>query len=471
MKDLATPFVEMYLALLVGALALAGVALAFSLRTQARSLLGLGLLLVTAVLVPFHLGDTAGGVSGPLVMAGALCVAWLLQQLVRRRVALDGSRVVMAVVAFMAVAILSFVVGQYPWFPTAHAPMRAQLGGLGLFLLSGSVFLLIGHQVGRLTQLRRLTWVFIASGTLLVVMLIIGWPDVKVGRIGITSSQSIGSMFFVWLVAMSISQGLCNRDLPPPLRFTMVAAGALTLARSLFLAFSWASGWLPPLVAVAVIVFVRYPRTALGASLLGIVPVMLFGDRVFAALLEGGESYSWMTRLEAFRVILQVVVHNPLLGFGPANYSHYTVLFPILGWWVQFSSHNNYLDLVAQTGLVGLLVFFWFVAEVFLLAMRLRWRVPAGFARAYVIGVMGGLAGSLVAALLADWVIPFAYNIGLRGFRSSVLFWFFLGGLLAIKRMSASPSAMGAAVPRAEPLFPAAGPLKAAAPLAFKDMA
>jgi len=103
--------------------------------------------------------------------------------------------------------------------------------------------------------------------------------------------------------------------------------------------------------------------------------------------------------------------------------------------------------------------------------MRLRWRVPAGFARAYVIGVMGGLAGSLVAALLADWIIPFAYNIGLRGFRSSVLFWFFLGGLLAIKRMSASPSAMGAAVPRAEPLFPAAGPLKAAAPLAFKDMA
>ena len=138
--------------------------------------------------------------------------------------------------------------------------MRAQLGGLGLFLLSGSVFLLIGHQVGCLTQLRRLTWVFIASGTLLVVILIIGWPDVKVGRIGITSSQSIGSMFFVWLVAMSISQGLYNRDLPPPLRFTMVAAGALALARSLFLAFSWASGWLPPLVALAVIVLRALPK-------------------------------------------------------------------------------------------------------------------------------------------------------------------------------------------------------------------
>ncbi len=168
-------------------------------------------------------------------------------------------------------------------------------------------------------------------------------------------------------------------------------------------------------------------------------PAMLFGNHVLAALLQS-ESYSWMTRQEAVRVILQVIAHNPWLGFGPANYHHYTLLFPFFGWWAQFSTHNNYLDLVAQTGLVGLLAFFWFVAEIFLLAFRLRSRAVGGFARAYAIGVIGGLAGSLVAAVLADWVIPFAYNIGLRGFRSSVLFWYFLGGLLAIKRMSADPS-------------------------------
>jgi hypothetical protein len=38
----------------------------------------------------------------------------------------------------------------------------------------------------------------------------------------------------------------------------------------------------------------------------------------------------------------------------------------------------------------------------------------------------------LVAGMLGDWVIPFVYNVGLSGFRASVLGWIFLGGLVVI---------------------------------------
>jgi hypothetical protein len=62
--------------------------------------------------------------------------------------------------------------------------------------------------------------------------------------------------------------------------------------------------------------------------------------------------------------------------------------------------------------------------------------MPRGFEQAYVLGAVAGLAGSLVSGLLADWIIPFTYNIGVRGFRSSLLFWFFLGGVLALKRIA-----------------------------------
>jgi O-antigen ligase len=134
----------------------------------------------------------------------------------------------------------------------------------------------------------------------------------------------------------------------------------------------------------------------------------------------------------------QIVQHNPWLGFGPANYYHYTLLYPILGWWVRFNSHNNYVDLVGQVGVVGLLAFGWIMAEVLRLAFRLRPRMPRGFERAYVAGAVAGLAGSLVSGLLADWIIPFTYNIGIRGFRSSLLFWFFLGGVLALKRIAST---------------------------------
>jgi hypothetical protein len=41
------------------------------------------------------------------------------------------------------------------------------------------------------------------------------------------------------------------------------------------------------------------------------------------------------------------------------------------------------------------------------------------------------------AGLLGDWVIPFYYNIGLEGFRASVIGWMFLGGLIALQRIEA----------------------------------
>ncbi len=124
---------------------------------------------------------------------------------------------------------------------------------------------------------------------------------------------------------------------------------------------------------------------------------------------------------------------SPLLGFGPANYYWYTPLYRIRGWEVKFNSHNQYADIVAQVGVLGLLSFVWFVVEMARLAWQLRVEADPGFNRAYVYGVIGGLAGTIVAGVLVDWIIPFAYNLGMYGFRGSMLGWIFLGGLLSIE--------------------------------------
>jgi len=58
-----------------------------------------------------------------------------------------------------------------------------------------------------------------------------------------------------------------------------------------------------------------------------------------------------------------------------------------------------------------------------------------GLANAYVYAVLGGLAGTLVAALLVDWVLPFVYNIGMNGFRGSMLAWIFMGGLVSLEQI------------------------------------
>jgi O-antigen ligase len=122
-------------------------------------------------------------------------------------------------------------------------------------------------------------------------------------------------------------------------------------------------------------------------------------------------------------------------GFGFANYYWITPLFPIRGFSVKFNSHNQYIDILAQIGVIGLACFLWFFWETGRLGLQLRERVPEGFPRAYVYGVLGGLAGTLVAAFLVDWVLPFIYNIGFAGFRASVVAWLFLGGLVSLEQM------------------------------------
>jgi hypothetical protein len=156
---------------------------------------------------------------------------------------------------------------------------------------------------------------------------------------------------------------------------------------------------------------------------------------ILKAGVVSSEDYSVSTRLDAWLILAQIIKFSPILGLGFANYYWYTPLFPIRGYAVSFNSHNNYVDIVAQTGLVGLVFFLWFLWEVGRLGWRLRERVPEGFAQAYVYGTLGGLVGTVVIGMFGDWVLPFFYNVGLIGFRTSMLSWLFLGGLVSLKQI------------------------------------
>ena len=185
-----------------------------------------------------------------------------------------------------------------------------------------------------------------------------------------------------------------------------------------------------PLVAIAAIIGFRYWKPAFV-----LVPLIIFPALYLINSLISSDQYSWGTRLDAWAIIVNIVKANPLLGLGFANYYWITPLFPIRGYEINFNSHNQYLDILAQTGLIGLACFIWFFWEIGRLGWRLRESVPAGFPRAYVYGALGGLAGTIVSSTLVDWVLPFIYNIGLTGFRASILVWLFLGGLVSLEQM------------------------------------
>jgi O-antigen ligase len=255
----------------------------------------------------------------------------------------------------------------------------------------------------------------------------LGGTTGRLFQLGATSN----SMFWTWLVALAFSQAWLNKRLRLRWRLVLAVVLLATLYVALVRNRAWVSGWLPPLVAMAAIIALRSWRAGVAIALAALVKA---GD-LFARTIANDE-YSYSTRLDAWKIVLEMIRVNPVTGFGPANYYWYTRLYRIRGYEVVFNSHNQYVDIDAQIGLLGLACVLWFAWEVGRVGWRLRTQAAEGFAQAYVYGALGGLAGMLASGMLVDWFLPFVYNIGLNGFRGSMLTWLFLGGLVALEQIT-----------------------------------
>jgi len=388
--------------------------------------LGLIAASLAGMLIPF-VGPS--GLTVTMILVALLLGLWLLDMMVlQRQLQLAPSRTVTPLLALIVVALISFGIGQLNWLPFAlHAPLGAQLGGLSIIVLSAGTFLLAANQIRALKWLSRITWSFLAIGALyILVRSVLPAAGLSIGNF----FPPAGTMFYVWLVALAFSQAILNGDLHPGWRWALGGLVLVTVYVLFVLKFGDKSGWLPVFACMAAIIIARSWRAALALAPVAALSVMYLWSGLVST-----DEYSISTRFDAWSIMGRIIKINPLLGLGFANYYWYTPLFPIRGYAVSFNSHNNYVDILAQTGLVGLiclLLFFW---QAGWLGWRLREQAPAGFARAYVYGALGGLAGMVVAGMLGDWVLPFFYNVGLNGFRSSMLGWLFLGGLVSLEQM------------------------------------
>src|SRR6185295_4203993 len=101
---------------LVGATIAVIVGVIAALTQMEKPLLGLGLLVATAIAFPVEF-QAPGGVmmSSSLPLSGVLCALWLLH-VVLTKSPIDRSRVVYASLGFAATGLVSFAVGQFPWF-------------------------------------------------------------------------------------------------------------------------------------------------------------------------------------------------------------------------------------------------------------------------------------------------------------------------------------------------------------------
>jgi O-antigen ligase len=161
-------------------------------------------------------------------------------------------------------------------------------------------------------------------------------------------------------------------------------------------------------------------------------------DAVVVTKQQEGTLDSTTSRDKLLNQAFKVVQIQPILGTGPAGYANYYMTYYRD---LALSTHNNYLDMLLQYGILGFLAFLWLCLNM----IRELWEfsklhLTGSFEKAFTLGVFGGACAMLPAMWLGDWVIPFAYNQTITGFNYTGYSWLFIGLALALGYMAKEKS-------------------------------
>ncbi len=407
--------------------------------------LGLVAMLLAGVFVRFRIPT---GTASEIVISLMICVGcialWITHMLVeKKRLALKPAATNVPLLAFMATVVVSWAWSRAFCDMLVHEaghPLVSVAAGLVMVLLPGC-FLLVANNVRSVLWLQVLVWILLGEG--LVILFFDLAPTFGVGAIraldtllftnGFIHINSHG-LLSMWCLSFALAMALFNRRLNWLWKSLLFAYVAAWVYWGFFERLSWLSGWVPVFAAVAVLAFLR--SRWLFVALL-VVIVVGAGGYYWRTQFQEESQISGVTRLSAYEVNWRVTGKHLLFGTGPAGYaSYYMSYFPTEG----MASHSNYIDIIAQTGIVGSFFILWFFAAQawgsYKLWLKLRGR--GDFAESLSAAVLAGTAGCVIAMALGDWLVPFAYTQGIIGFDLAMFNWFFMGSLWALNRNLAS---------------------------------
>lgn len=410
-----------------------------------RPSLGLFALVAAALVAPLEFGTgTDVSLNPAALLVLALGALWLLDQVRRGQIRIVATRASWPLLLFLLASLLSLLIGRATWDPLVPVKgnfLLVQLAQWAIFAFSALAFWLTANLVTDQRTLWRLTAFFLLLGGGVAILRVLPGLTGPLDRF--TTAAFIRAPFWVLLAALAGGQLLWNRRLSPVWRGFLIAALLAALVYALVDQQEAASNWVGIGATLGVLVWLRFPR--LRMPLLALLLLAALSGALFPTLYDfAGGDVEWQesggSRLVLIGRVVEVTMRNPITGLGPAAYRPYANMTPLAygrAFWTNpvINSHNNYVDIFAHTGLVGLALFLWFMAEVALLAWRLGRRFQTGFAAGYVNAMLAAWAGIMVVMLLLDWFLPFVYNVGFPGFQASVLVWLFFGGLVALENM------------------------------------
>jgi hypothetical protein len=371
------------------------------------------------------------GTDTPIVAsigcAAALCAGWAIHQVLNRRRLIMLPRAVaipaMGLMAFMVFALFWGRVTLDPRISYYSAFFRVQLAALALVIISVAL-LFVGADIFQRREVR-----YVVAGTIVIVGLL--YLPFRVVNHSIPVLE-VGGLFGMWFTAIAWSQALINQRLPMALRVILgIATGAYFVNQFFFLS-SWVSGWLPIGIALVTITTIARPRLGVICIVLIVASCFIFSSHMNAIVQSEeseGSASGQFGRAELWQRNIHILGDTVVMGTGPVTYALYYVTFDPDQ---AMSTHNNYLDILDEAGIGGILSMFGLLGALFFIGHRTVPKLEDPADRAIAIGILGGVLGATGAMFFGDWVIPFVYNQTIAGFDHSVYTWFMFAVLCGL---------------------------------------
>ncbi|WP_298818594.1 O-antigen ligase family protein [Chloroflexus sp.] len=365
-----------------------------------------------------------------MLLTLALVGIWILTMIKRQRWQLVPSPLNKPLIALMGITMVSTVWGLLwsdpilNWYIMGNFRL-AQIASLLSFLGLMWTPLLVGRFIQHEWQIKAYLGMFIVCGGLMTAA-----QTFSINH-GFLTDAGLWGLWFALPLA-----GVCY--LMPNIHWGWRLAGSALLVWHLWLAAVrnslWISGWLPTLIGLLVMSFFASRRiffilVIIAALNLAVGPGRHYLDQVINDNIEEGG----LGRLEIWQRNLWVAQQHWLFGTGVAGYAPYNMTY--------FrddarSTHNNYFDILAQFGVVGLGIWLWFVIASLWYGWRAIKLAPPGLLRATAIIATAGWMAAQAAMMLGDWILPFLYNQTVAGYKHAMYSWVFVGLLISVHQLS-----------------------------------
>jgi len=394
-----------------------------------------------------------------LVLTLGLLGFWLLRLLTGRTSGEQWhpSPITRPVLFFVAVQVLSLVWSRWLIDPLVYVPgsfLVVQVAALVVTCALPLLSLYVVNKVASVQIWRWAVWLTIAIGLLHIVSVLLDLP------LALLTDNGARGLFPMWVSSLALALLLFDRSLARWKQGLLLLLLAAFFWRYLVQSTAWLSGWLPLVTACAVVIYFRSRRLFLVLLLAVCVALFVNSSVVYNKVIVSNTEEGSTQRFSIWAMNLAHVQRHPLLGMGPAGYAVYNMTYHPED---ARSTHNNYFDILAQSGIVGLAAFVSLAATMGRVGLqnvrrllvdssRRRCDGPlstsaagADFARALAAATVGGGAGALAGMMLGDWVLPFAYNQTITGFDNALFTWVYLGAIVSLQRLTMAEAQIAAA--------------------------